>query len=172
MLSWSGMSTSSTCHPSVAPLAFILTTNDSLAERSFQGVADGDEWKRPTPRSNPMLWIFGHMVHTRVQLLKLLGESFDTGWGDVFARGSALADSAGYPSRNAVLGVARDLNARLYARLGMLSEAELAQPASRAFTPAVKTFGDQISFLTMHDTYHVGQLAYVRKAIGLPGVVG
>jgi hypothetical protein len=24
----------------------------------------------------------------------------------------------------------------------------------------------------MHDSYHVGQLAYVRKALGLPGVVG
>jgi hypothetical protein len=24
----------------------------------------------------------------------------------------------------------------------------------------------------MHDTYHVGQLGYVRKALGLPGVVG
>lgn len=161
-----------TCHPSIAPLTFILATNDSLAERSFQGVADGDEWKRPTPQSNPMLWIFGHMVHTRVQLLKLLGESFDTGWGDVFARGSALADSAGYPTRDAVHAVARDLNARLYAKLASLTEAEVAAPASRAFTPAVKTLGDQISFLTMHDTYHVGQLGYVRKAIGLPGVVG
>jgi len=36
----------------------------------------------------------------------------------------------------------------------------------------VHTVADQIAFLTMHDTYHVGQLAYVRKALGLPGVVG
>ena len=35
-----------------------------------------------------------------------------------------------------------------------------------------KYLGDQIAFLAMHDTYHVGQLAYVRKALGLPGVVG
>jgi hypothetical protein len=172
MLSWSGVTTTSTCHPSVAPLAFILATNDSLAERSFQGVADGDEWTRPTSQSNPMLWIFGHMVATRVQLLALFGERFDTGWGDVFARGSALADPSGYPTRDAVQGASRDLNTRLYAKLALLTGADLAQPASRAFTPAVKTLADQIAFLTMHDTYHVGQLAYVRKAIGLPGVVG
>ena len=30
--------------------------DDSLAERSFQGVAEGDLWKRPTPQSNrPLL---------------------------------------------------------------------------------------------------------------------
>ena len=172
MLSWSGMSTTTTSHPSVAPLIFILTTNDSLAERTFQGVADGDEWKRPTPQSNPMLWILGHMVQTRVALLKLLGEEFDTGWGDVFARGAALEDASGYPGRDAVQSMSRALNARLYARLATLTDADLAAPASRAFTPAVKTLADQISFLTMHDTYHVGQLGYVRKAIGLPGVVG
>jgi hypothetical protein len=161
-----------TCHPSVQPLTFILSTNDSLAERSFQGVPDHDLWTRPTPQSNPMLWILGHKVHTRVALLKLAGGEFDTGWGDVFARGSTLENAVRYPDRDAVQGTAKALNAQLYARLATLTEADVAKPASRAFTPAVKTLGDQIAFLTMHDTYHVGQLGYVRKALGLPGVVG
>ena len=45
-------SAASGLHPSVKPLAFILAANDSLAERSFQGVADGDLWKRPTRRAD------------------------------------------------------------------------------------------------------------------------
>jgi hypothetical protein len=166
------MSTTSPYAPAIAPLAFILRTNDSLAERAFQGIADGDEWRRPTPLSNPMLWIFGHMVQTRVALLKLVGESFETGWGELFVRGAALDDPSRYPGRDAVEGTSRDLNARLYAKLAAITDAELARPAARPSTPAVKTLGDQISFLTMHDTYHVGQLGYVRKALGLPGVVG
>jgi uncharacterized damage-inducible protein DinB len=64
------------------------------------------------------------------------------------------------------------VNAKLYAALAALTDADLAKPSTRPFTPAVKTLADQIAFLTMHDTYHVGQLAYVRKALGLPGVVG
>ena len=162
----------STPHPSIKPLAFILATNDSLVERSFQGVPDGDLWKRPLPQSNPMLWIFGHMVNTRAQLAKSLGEQIDPGWGDAFSRGAELEDAAGYPSHERIAEAARDVNARLYATLNGLTEADLAKPATRAFTPAVLTIGDQIAFLTMHDTYHVGQLAYVRKALGLPGVVG
>jgi hypothetical protein len=164
--------TSPASHPSVAPLAFILAINDALVERSFQDVPDGDLWKRPTPQSNPMLWIFGHMVNTRAGLLRLVGGQADLGWGDVFNRGAEVAGTSGYPARERIIDVSHDVNAKLYAALATLSDADLAKPATRPFTPEVKTLGDQIAFLTMHDTYHVGQLAYVRKALGLPGVVG
>jgi len=164
--------TANVYHPAVKPVAFIFASNDSLAERSFQGVAEGDLWRRPTPQSNPMLWIFGHMVSTRVNMLKLLGDDYDPGWGDVFGRGAALQDTAGYPTREKINEISREVNARLYARLGALTDADVSRPATRAFMSAVQTLGDQVSFLAMHDTYHVGQLAYVRKALGLPGVVG
>jgi uncharacterized protein YndB with AHSA1/START domain/uncharacterized damage-inducible protein DinB len=159
-------------HPAVKPVAFIFASNDSLAERSFQGVADADLWKRPTPQSNPMLWIFGHMVHTRAQILMLLGDDFDAGLGNAFARGAALQDTSGYPSREKINEASREVNRRLYAKLGALTDADVSKAASRSFTNAVQTLGDQVAFLAMHDTYHVGQLAYVRKALGLPGVVG
>lgn len=159
-------------HPAVAPLALIFTINDSLASRSFDKVAPGDLWRRPTDRSNPMLWILGHMVSTRVQILKMCGDSFDTGWGDLFARGANLGSAAGYPTQEAVQAVSRDVNGRLYAALGRLTDEDLARPALRTPTPAVTTIADQIAFLVMHDTYHVGQLAYARKALGHAGVVG
>jgi uncharacterized protein YndB with AHSA1/START domain/uncharacterized damage-inducible protein DinB len=164
--------TATTYHPAVAPLALIFSVNDSLASRTFEKMADEDLWRRPTERSNPMLWIFGHMVNTRAQMLKMFGEPFDTGWGDVFDRGASLGDAARYPTRETVQAVSHNVNSQLYAKLGALTDAELAKPATRAPTPAVQTIADQIAFLVMHDTYHVGQLAYVRKALGHPGVAG
>ena len=159
-------------HPAVAPLAFIFAANDSLASRSFDTVPDDDLWRRPTDRSNPMLWILGHMVSTRAQMLRMLGDPFETGWGDVFARGASLVGAAGYPTREAIEAVSRDVNARLYARLGALTGADLSKPAARKPTAAVVTTTEYIAFLAMHDTYHVGQLAYARKALGHSGVVG
>jgi len=159
-------------HPAIKPVAFIFASNDGLAERSFQGVAEADLWKRPTPQTNGMLWIFAHMVATRANILKLLGDNFDTGWGETFGRGAALQDTSGYPTREKIDEVSREVNRRLYTALGRLTDADVSKPASRAFTNAVQTLGDQVAFLAMHDTYHVGQLAYVRKALGLPGVVG
>ena len=159
-------------HLSVQPIAFILSTNDSLAERAFKDVPTHDLWTRPTPQSNPMLWIFGHIVHMRGQMVRLLGGEFEADWGDAFSRGAALQDTSSYPTRERLAAVLRDVNAHLYGALAALGAEDVAKPASRAFSPAVKTLGDQLSFLTMHDTYHTGQLGYVRKALGLPGVVG
>ena len=164
--------TANVYHPSIAPLAFIFGSNDSLAERSFQGVTPEDLWKRPTPQNNPMLWILGHMVSTRAILLKMLGEDFDPGLGEAFGRGAALQDASGYPSRERIQEASREVNARLFAKLAALTDADVSKPATRSPIPAVRTVGDQIAFLAMHDTYHVGQLAYVRKALGLPGVAG
>jgi uncharacterized protein YndB with AHSA1/START domain/uncharacterized damage-inducible protein DinB len=174
---WSGLlqlfgKTATVYHESVAPLVFILATNDSLTERTFTGVKADDLWKRPTPHTNAMLWLLGHMVTARGGLLKMLGDEYDTGVGELFARGAKVQDASSYPTRETLTDAMREVNTRLYARLGTLTSETLAQPASRTFTPAVQTLRDQIAFLVMHDTYHVGQLGYVRKALGYEGVVG
>jgi hypothetical protein len=96
------MTTMNGPHPTVAPLALILTLNDGLVERAFAGVATDDLWKRPTPQSNPMLWIWGHVVTMRARLLNLLGDEFGPGLGEVFARGASLQDASGYPDRTRI----------------------------------------------------------------------
>jgi uncharacterized damage-inducible protein DinB/uncharacterized protein YndB with AHSA1/START domain len=164
--------TATVYHESITPLVFILSTNDSLIERTFMGVKPDELWTRPTPQSNSLLWILGHMVTVRGALLKMLGDDFESGIGQQFARGATVQEPSTYPTREQILEASREVNARLYARLGALTGDTLAQPASRAFTPAVQTVRDQIAFLVMHDTYHVGQLGYVRKALGYEGVVG
>jgi uncharacterized damage-inducible protein DinB/uncharacterized protein YndB with AHSA1/START domain len=174
---WSGLlqlfgKTATVYHEAITPLVFILATNDSLAERSFMGVKPEEFWTRPTPQSNSMLWILGHIVHVRGALVKMLGDEVDTGLGDLFTRGAQVQDASTYPTREKILDASREVNARLYARLGALTSDQLAKPATRQFTHAVQTLRDQIAFLVMHDTYHVGQLGYARKALGHPGVVG
>lgn len=174
---WTGLlqmfgRTANVYHPSVATAAFILAMNDSLADRAFLGVKPEHLWTQPTPQTNSMLWIYGHMAVVRGRLLNALGDGYDSGLGDVFGRGAALKDPAAYPSRETIVVASRSVNARLFATLAALSDADLSQPAKGPMPPSVQTLGDQIAFIAMHDSYHVGQLAYVRKALGYPGVVG
>jgi uncharacterized protein YndB with AHSA1/START domain/uncharacterized damage-inducible protein DinB len=159
-------------HPAVKPVAFILANNDSLADRTFAGLKPEDLWKRPTDTTNAMLWIFGHMAATRGRMLNALGDSFDAGLGEAFGRGAQLQDAASYPSREKISEASREVNARLFAKLATLTDADLSREATGPKPPSVTTVGDQIAFFALHDSYHVGQLAYVRKALGLPGVVG
>jgi uncharacterized damage-inducible protein DinB len=118
-----------------------------------------------------MLWIFAHMAAVRGRLLNLLGDSYDPGLG-AFGRGAEVQDPGTYPSREQIFAASREVNARLFAKLASLTDADLAQEATGPLPPSVKTTADRIAFMAMHDSYHVGQLAYVRKALGLSGVVG
>ncbi len=163
--------TANTYHPAVRTAAFILAQNDHLADRTFAGTKPEQWWTRPTPQTNSLLWIFAHMAAVRGRLLNSLGDSYDAGLG-AFGRGAAVDDPSAYPSREKIQEASREVNARLFAKLSALTEADLSRPVTGPLPPSVQTVGDQLAFFALHDSYHVGQLGYVRKALGLPGVVG
>jgi len=160
------------CAPA-APLAWIFTANTQLLVKAFDDVGDDQLWHRPSQQNNPILWIAGHMVGTRALILQLLGDAYDTGWGPQFGRGAVLGHESTYPSKDEVLRVHREVAARLQAKLHTLSLEDLAREVTAGPKPfGVKTVGEQLGFLAMHDSYHLGQVAYVRKALGLSGLVG
>jgi uncharacterized damage-inducible protein DinB len=148
----------------------IFSFNDDVVLRALEGLTPSQLWQRPTDQNNPMAWVAGHVVQTRAFVLQLLGESVETGWGNVFDRGATISDQDRYPSRDEIEQVMRDVSPRLHSRLATLDDTSLARPAS--FLPFAKTLADELAFFAMHDTYHVGQMAYIRKALGYPGLVG
>jgi uncharacterized damage-inducible protein DinB len=165
--------TTGTITPIAAPLSVIFTVNDGLIARALDGMSDADLWQRPSDHSNPMLWLLGHIVHTRGGVARLLGDDFRTHWGDLFQRGALLHEAATYPSRADIERVRAEAGARVQARLASASEAQLNALASGApRIPAAKTVADQVAFLGLHESYHVGQLAYVRKLLGHSGIAG
>jgi uncharacterized damage-inducible protein DinB len=64
-----------------------------------------------------------------------------------------------------------EVNPRLRARLTSLDDDSLAQPATMQL-PGTKTVADELAFFAFHDSYHTGQMAYIRKALGYPGLAG
>jgi uncharacterized damage-inducible protein DinB len=163
--------TTATCSAVAAPIATIFAANDNLALQAMDGLTPQQLWQAPTDRNNAMLWLAGHLVQTRTQLLGLLGEAFDTGWGDRFNRGASVGDPDGYPVREEIERVMRRVSERLHARLATLSDAQLAQPPA-APIPGAKTIADQVALFAFHDSYHVGQMAFIRKALGYPPLAG
>jgi hypothetical protein len=156
----------------LAAAALIFKLNTGLVRSSLDGLGGDDLWRRPTPHNNPLLWIVGHIVATRATMLGLLGDPFDTGWGDLFMRGAVLQEPSRYPSREDIDGVHRQVVDRLKARFASLTDADLAAPAAGKPLPGAKTVADQLTFLAFHESYHVGQLAYIRKSLGHSAVAG
>ena len=65
--------------------------------------------------------------------------------------------------------VLAEINGKLYPALQSLDEERLARPL-----PGIegRTAVDQLAGFAMHDTYHVGQLGYIRKGLGYSAVAG
>jgi hypothetical protein len=93
-------------------------------------------------------------------MLGVLGHPFDTGWGDLFVQGSSVGDPERYPAIDEIRRVLGAITERFYAVLQSLDD-------ERARTAA-----EQLAGFAMHDSYHVGQLAYVRKGFGYSAVAG
>jgi uncharacterized damage-inducible protein DinB len=118
-----------------------------------------------------MLWVAGHVVQTRAVVLQMLGEHVDTGWGNLFDRGAKVGEAGRYPSGTEVARVIREVSPRLHATLAGLKDEQLSRPASQGI-PGIQTLADELAFFALHDSYHVGQMAYIRKGLGYPGLAG
>ena len=162
---------STTAAVPLGPLVMMFRINVTLISRAMDGLSDDQLWRRPTDHNNPILWLVGHVVRSRARLLTALGGTFDTGWGEAFARGSAVEDRVAYVSHAEITAMMNAVNQQLYPKLESLRDDDLAKPATGP-VPLIKTVADLATFLTMHESYHVGQMGYIRKTLGLPGLIG
>lgn len=132
-----------------------------------------DEWlRRPDGKCNHIAWIVGHVVWTRKKLLDRMGTEWSQPWLDMFARGVKCEDGAAYPPPDAMIEAWRDVSGVLAGTLDSVSEEALAQPAGKGPPSADGKVSGVVSFLAIHETYHIGQASYLRGWLGHKGLMG
>ena len=129
-----------------APMAYIFRLNTGLMTRAIDGLTDEQAWARPTAQTNAMLWIIAHAVTVRASMLKMLGVTVDTGWGDLFARGATPRDTDAYPSREEILRVHHTVAARVACTLSAVKDADLVKEVPDSRLPNARTMADQVAF--------------------------
>jgi len=157
--------------PVVASFAQLVGVNDYLLGKALDGLSAAELRAHPG-EANPMGWIVGHIAGTRNLLAQALGGGIDLPWAARFAQRSQPQDDAsGDPDAPQLLAALRATSADLMARFAQLGDDDLAKSAPREFPVRDKTVRGMIAFLVYHEAYHVGQVAYVKKWLGYPGVV-
>lgn len=154
-----------------APVAMIFALNEPFVLSALDGLSPAELWRRQPDCNNPMLWIAGHVVQTRASVLGLLGSPVETGWGNLFDRGATLGDPERYPAREEIERVMREVSPLLHTGLAALDDTRLARPGT-AELPFARTLGDELAFFAMHESYHVGQMAFIRKGLGYHRLAG
>lgn len=146
--------------------------NASTLEKSFAGLTE-EEWNaRPKEGSNPMLWIVGHVIWARGNTVGLLGGAWSRPWTPLFARGVKMSEAADYPSSEELLLAWQEVKASLQSAMEQASDEALAAPAPKTIPSFDGKVSGVLAFLAWHETYHVGQAAYLHCWMGLGQVAG
>ena len=158
---------------SIAHAAEDYRFNGRFLMNSVKDLPDEDWLKRPNATSNHIAWIVGHVIWARKGVLGRLGKEWSAPWLGMFARGAKLDEAVAYPSPQTLMDAWRAAGAALNEALENASDEAMAQPTTPPSPPSAdgKVSG-VIRFLAYHESYHVGQVAYLRTWLGHKGLMG
>jgi uncharacterized damage-inducible protein DinB len=150
----------------------MFKTNAYLFEKATRDIPPERWLTQPGVNSNHLLWLAGHLFVSRASALKMLGGEWSAPWESLFKRGANLTSPEQYPAPEAIQTVWRVVTDKLTTALPNASKEVLAKKAQEGSPSLDGTVGGLIAFLCLHETYHMGQLGYVRKSLGYGQTVG
>ena len=146
--------------------------NTDIVNKAIAGVGAEDWFRKPGDDSNHLMWVMGHLVVHRGHTLKILGGDWDAPWIPLFARGSERVTSEDYPSTEEMLDAWNHVSNELAAALGNAPAEVLATTAPPGPPSFDGKTGGTVAFFAFHDTYHTGQVSFLRKWLGYGQTIG
>lgn len=154
---------------SVKPLAAIFKVNSTLLINTFNDVTEEFSLRRPNNKTNSMLFVLLHTMDARYFLLRNIGLEIKNPFGKYVDWANTIDDIKKYPKLKSVLAEWKKLDKILDEKLNRISSKKLDAKSDMDFAGGKKVL-NMIAFLAEHEAYHVGQLAFIRKFLGMKAV--
>ena len=156
-------------HPVLHSFAYGL---DYLREQ-IADVSDGGMVAQPNGIMNHPNWVVGHLTYTCQLLGGIIGVSewLPHDSAERYGTGSApQADAKLYETKDELLKILADAQARISEAVERLDEAELNAPfPDESYLEVFPTIRHALTqVLVGHTANHVGQVSFWRRAMGLP----
>ena len=153
-------------HESVAPLSQIMELNTRLFLNCLCDLDDSVTQKRPNEETNNIAFVALHLLDARYYLCDQVGAPVSNQLKDELASYNSFEDISEFPPLESVRSAWQQAGETLSAGLGKLSETDIAKTISDSFPIEDHTLLGGIAFLLQHESYHIGQLAFMRKFFG------
>lgn len=150
----------------------MFRTNTDIISKAIADVRPEDWFRKPGDDSNHLMWLMGHLIIHRGRVLNTLGSQWESSWGPLFARGSERLDDAEYPSIDEMRAAWNETSEQLKTALREAPEDVLTKPAPEGPPSFDKKLSGTVAFFAFHDTYHAGQVSFLRKWLGYGQVIG
>ena len=145
-----------------------------LIQKFAAGFADDQVVSQPAGCQNHLLWTFGHLASTASWMNGLMtGQTpiVPESYNALFGMGSKpTSDASAYPSFADVKKAYEDSFNAVIAAASKSSDAQLLLPPEQDGGGFVSDKLDVLTKMAFHDGWHIGQLADLRRGLGLPAV--
>lgn len=159
-------------HPKMIHIAGLYQVTERLFDKALKSVKPDDLHTRPQDRANSFLFIAGHITASRYSVAALLGVKEVWPPMNKFEMGAQVKDPSVYPPLAEIKAAFDSITEKITARLEVVTEEELSKPAPFKIPGMEETAGGIVAFLSMHEAYHIGQLAYILRLHGGERLVG
>jgi len=157
-------------HPSVTPLAAVLRLNTELLLNCLDGLNDEAASARPIAKTNSIAFLVAHLIDSRHFLAALLGSPLSNPVARLLDGARSIDDIASLPTVADLHAYWEAVSAHLAVLTERLDTPQLTAAAQR-FPGSDGTLLGGLAFLVQHDTYHLGQIALLRRQGGFPAMI-
>jgi uncharacterized damage-inducible protein DinB len=154
----------------VAPLAALFKLNTDLVLNCLQDLSDADASRCLAGGGNNVIFLAAHLTDTRHFLVAGLGNPLPNPLARYLAEARSIADIHEWPPLEEIRAAWMAVGAHLHDVLDSLNTSDLAEPNVHRFPLGDSTRLGMIAFLMQHESYHLGQVAFLRRQLGKPAM--
>ena len=154
--------------PQLAPLAALYNLNTDLLLNCLDGLSEAEAQRRLEAGGNSVTFLAAHLTDTRHFLVTRLGHPLPNPLARYLADVRSIDEIQELPSLEEIRTAWQAVSAHLQSVLADLSPTELAEGNVHRFPLEDSSRLGMIAFLAQHDSYHLGQVAFIRRQLGKP----
>ena len=156
--------------PQVAPLHAILELNTDLLLNCLDGLSDEEARRRLAGGGNTIAFLAAHLTDTRHFLAHRLGHPVANPLSRYLAEASSIDDIVEWPTLSEQRDWWRSVSRHLADVMAARTPEDLRRPNVHRFPVGDASELGMIAFLAQHDSYHIGQMGFLRRQLGKPSM--
>jgi uncharacterized damage-inducible protein DinB len=157
-------------HPSVAPLAAIYDLNTDLLLNCLDDLSEEYARRRLPGGGNSIAFLAAHLADTRHFIAGRLGRAHHNPLSPYLADVRSIEEIQRWPPLADIQEAWLATAAHLSSLLEGLTAEDLAREGVHRFPLADSSALGFLAFLAQHESYHVGQAAFIRRQLGKPAM--
>jgi len=158
--------------PRLKPILEQMRLNHGLLQCAVRDMSEQDLAARTDDKGNSVAWIAGHLAGSRHIMAGLVGLEEQNPFGNLYIRGAEVRPDSDYPPVSEIITAFENITDALTPCFDKIDASELDAELKDPYPVQEKTVLNGLAFLSFHETYHIGQIGFIRKLLGYPTLAG